>query len=288
MSPRVLDFDTIDDLAFAADRGRLCEQSVPERVARDIGPVMELLLLSEFGSVSSPGDAKWLSLDRLQPLVIALRTGRGMWVCPRSRLCGVLQTTALKAEDSGIWMSFALAAQKAARTVGFSRRVSASLAASMDEFHSNVSEHSQSPYSELAAFQARQGRFEFVVADRGIGVLASLRSGTDYAHLGDHGEALQLALSEGVSRFGFKSERGYGFRPLFVGLANLNGNLRFRSGDHALSIDGRSPTLMGARVAQRARIRGLFISVSCESAGRSGGDAPNRGALAGRRLGARK
>lgn len=275
MSAPALDFDTIDDLAFAADRGRLYEQTVPERVARDIGPLMELLLLSEVGKVPSPGDAKWLSLDGLKPLVIAVNTGRGIWVCPRSRLCGVLQTRALKAENSGIWTSFALAAQKAARTVGFSRRVSASLAASMDEFHSNVCEHSQSPHSELAAFQARQGRFEFVVADRGIGVLASLRSGTDYAQLGDHGEALQLAVSEGVSRFGSKSERGYGFRPLFVGLANLNGNLRFRSGDHALSIDGRSPTLVGARVAQKARIRGLFIWVSCESAGKLGGEAAN-------------
>ena len=269
MSAPALDFDTIDDLAFAADRGRLFEQTVPERVARDIGPLIELLLLSEFGKVPAPRDAKWLSLDGLKPLVIAAKTGRGIWVCPRSRLCGVLQTWVLKAENSGIWTSFALAAQKAASAVGFPRRVGASLAAAMDELHSNVFEHSQSPHSGLAAFQGRRGRFEFVVADRGIGVLASLRSGADYAKLGDHGEALHLALSEGISRFGSKSERGYGFRPLFVGLANLNGNLRFRSGDHALSIDGRSPTLVGARVAQKARIRGLFISVSCESPGRS-------------------
>jgi hypothetical protein len=34
------------------------------------------------------------------------------------------------------------------------------------------------------------------------------------------------------------AKRGNGFRPLFQGLANLNGTLRFRSGDQALTMDG--------------------------------------------------
>jgi hypothetical protein len=34
------------------------------------------------------------------------------------------------------------------------------------------------------------------------GVLKSLRIGHHYAHLSDHGEALRLALTDGVSRFG--------------------------------------------------------------------------------------
>ena len=259
-----LDFNTVDDLAFAAERGRLSGQSIPEMVARDIGPVIELLLLSEFGKMPSPFSTDWLSLAGLMSLGVALERGRGRWVCPRSRLCGVLQTWGLDVEDSTIWMSFGLAAQKAARAVGFPRRIAASLAAAIDELHSNIYEHSQIPHSGLVVFRARQGGFEFVVADRGIGVLESLRDAPGYRFLGDHGEALGLALSDGVSRFGANGERGHGFRSLFVGLANLNGRLRFRSGDHALSIDGRSPALMGARVAQKASIPGLFISVNCE------------------------
>lgn len=75
---------------------------------------------------------------------------------------------------------------------------------------------------------------------------------------------LELALTEGISRYGSGSGRGYGFQPLFIGLANLNGSLRFRFGDHALIIDGQKPTLMKAKIAQKPFIPGFFISVRCE------------------------
>jgi hypothetical protein len=71
------------------------------------------------------------------------------------------------------------------------------------------------------------------------------------------------ALQDGNSRYGVAAGRGMGFRPLFIALANLNGTLRFRSGDHALTIDGHSPTLIMAKLAQKPHIRGLIASVSC-------------------------
>jgi hypothetical protein len=78
-----------------------------------------------------------------------------------------------------------------------------------------------------------------------------------------HGEALQLMLTEGVSRHGAASGRGMGFRPLFIGLANLNGRLRFRSGDHALTIAGENPGAMPLMRSQKVPIKGLFASISC-------------------------
>jgi hypothetical protein len=69
-----------------------------------------------------------------------------------------------------------------------------------------------------------------------------------HAALGDHSKALQSALTDGISRFGSDTGRGHGFRPIFLGLANLRGSLRFRSGDHALVIDGTSPSLMTAKL----------------------------------------
>ena len=84
-----------------------------------------------------------------------------------------------------------------------------------------------------------------------------------YTGLDDHGEALRLTLTDGVSRHGSGTGRGRGFRPLFIGIANLNGSLRFRSGDHALIIDGRNPSLMAARLAQKPTIGGFFASVKC-------------------------
>jgi hypothetical protein len=55
-----------------------------------------------------------------------------------------------------------------------------------------------------------------------------------YSDLRDHGKALQAALNDGTSRFGADSNRGHGFQPIFIGLLNLYGFLRFRSGDQAL------------------------------------------------------
>ena len=63
-----------------------------------------------------------------------------------------------------------------------------------------------------------------------------------------------VPIYNGVSRFGAQSGRGTGFRPIFVGLANLAGMLRFRSGDHALVIDGQKIGDMSAVTAQKVRL----------------------------------
>lgn len=89
----------------------------------------------------------------------------------------------------------------------------------------------------------------------------------EYAGIDDHGEALRLTLTDGVSRHGIGTSHGRGFRPLFIGIANLNGFLRFRSGDHALVIDGHNPSLMRARLAQKPGIGGVFTPVKCLVAG---------------------
>ena len=263
-APGVLDFDALDGLAFAAERGRLDERAVPEMKAQDIGPVVELAQHAETRLLSPPRAARWLALDSLNGLVQALQDGARRWVCPRTRRMGLFRITPSPLHDETVWTSFGLAAQKAATTTGFPRSIAAQFAAALGELYSNVYEHSENPGSGVIAFGAHPGRFEFVVADRGIGVLQSLRGAAEYAGLIDHGEALRLALTDGVSRYGSNTGRGYGFRPLFVGLANLNGALRFRSGDHALILNGQHPTLMTARPSQKPALMGFLVSVSCE------------------------
>ena len=129
----------------------------------------------------------------------------------------------------------------------------------------NIYLHSALSETGMAAYHARAGYFEFAVLDRGVGVLRSLQNNSEYSCLSDHGDALQLALTDGCSRFGSNSSHGHGFRPLFIGLSNLNGALRFRSGDHALTIDGRNPQTIPWTKIAKANISGFFASVSCRT-----------------------
>lgn len=262
--PAPFDFAALDGLAFAAERGRLTGREPPRRAARDIGPMIELSQLAARGLLPAPRQAGWLALDGLDCLTRALETGRMRWVCPDTRSMGFLRTDLAPLEDETVWTGFALAAQQAARVAGFPKRIAAQLAAALGELHSNIYEHSGASGTGLIAFRAEENLFEFTIADQGIGVLESLRSCGDYARLHDHGEALQLTLTDGVSRYGSDAGRGHGFRPLFVGLANLNGALRFRSGNHALVIDGQNPSLITARVAEKTTIPGFLTSVLCE------------------------
>ena len=259
-----LDFAALDDLAFAAERGRLNGRSIPQMRAHDIGPALEFAQLSSDRRFPTLLSAPFLILDGMDRFVRALQSGQRQWFSSGRRM-GFLRTAESPPEETD-WTRFGLAAQQAAKRAGFPQQPAVQLAAALGELHSNIYEHAEAPTTGVIAFRADPGRFEFVVADHGIGVLQSLRSATDYAGLNDHGQALRLALEEGVSRYGPNVGHGYGFRPLFVGLANLKGRLRFRSGDHALLIDGQSPSLMTARIAQKATIQGFLISASCEAA----------------------
>lgn len=263
--PEPLTFTWVDGLAFAAERSRLTD-SGPGTVltVTNLGPLMELSHLAADGLIPQAHALSWLELDGVGRFYAALRSSRLHWLCPHNRQRGFLRTDSSTPIDESSWTAFGLAAQKSAIVAGFSRRVAAQLIAATGEMHSNILEHSDASATGLLAFSASPGMFEFVVADRGRGVLSSLRSGAEYAQLTDHGEALRLALTNGVSRFGSGSDRGMGFRPLFIGLANLRSSLRFRSGNHALTIDGREPTLITANLAEKPSISGFFASVICE------------------------
>ena len=262
---RTLDFATLDGLAFAAERGRLAGIEVERAVARDLGPLVEMSHLASAGLLPRPSDAPWLELDGVGDFRRALASGQTRWVCPFHRNVGFLRTVAVR--DEICWTNFGVAAQKAAATAGFAKGVAAQLVGAIGEMYSTIYEHSDAARTGLLAFMARSGSFEFVATDRGMGVLESLRTCPKYADLNDHGEALRLTLTDGVSRHESGTGRGRGFRPLFIGIANLNGSLRFRSGDHALVIDGRNPSLVAARLAQKPKIGGFLASVECLAAG---------------------
>jgi hypothetical protein len=255
-------FSELDGLAFAAERGLLGAE-LPRMDASEIGPIFELGLLAKSGLMSWPGESGWLLLNGTSSLIAGLAKRKHLWTCPKTRAMGLYRTYATAPHDESLWIEFGVAAQYCASQAGFSRDEGAQLVGAIGEMQSNIYEHSKAPATGIVAFRGAPGVFEFVLADRGIGVLESLRGCSEYSNLTSYGQALQMTLTEGVSRHGSSCGRGLGFRPLFRGLSNLSGSLRFRSGDYALTIEGKSPGIIPAKLWQKPPLNGFFASVVC-------------------------
>jgi hypothetical protein len=255
-----LTFAALDGIAFAASRDRLCD--VPQYVADELGPLIEMVQLARTGLLPPPSSAPWLRSNGTEAVLRAAVGGPERWSSPHGSGSGFFRCDVLQTEPAR-WTSFKLDAHKAALAAGFPSQAVSRLLGAMGEIADNVLEHSDAAPTGFIVFCGRPGSFEFAVADDGIGVLASLRSNQQYAHLADDGDALQCALTDGESRFGKAAQRGTGFSTLFRSLVNMNASLRFRSGDHALSIHGKSPTLVNAHVARKPYAAGFMTSVRC-------------------------
>ena len=255
-------FSVLDGLGFAAMHGKLQPPRAGSYTVTALGPVLELARISAGGLLPAPTRAAWLDLGETAAFGAALRSGRSSWTCPVSKT-GFYRLGNERPEDETECNGFHLEAQKAARAVGFPRQLAAQLVGAFLEIEGNVYDHAGTPGTGLATYRATARRFEFAVSDGGVGVLSSLASGPDYPGLQDHAQALRLMLTEGISRFGKAAGRGKGFRPLFQGLANLNGTLRFHSDDQALTIDGRDAANMPWKTAEKPALQGLVASIVC-------------------------
>ncbi|MDJ0683710.1 MAG: hypothetical protein QNJ84_03340 [Alphaproteobacteria bacterium] len=245
------------------DGSKLTTTYAPQR----LGPLLELLHLSAGKRMPHPG--AWLASNGAAPMIAALDQGRESWIAPQDRHTGFIRAVRYGLGSDDRLTGFLMKAKRAGQDVtGLPAKVSGQLVAAMEELENNIHEHADAPETGILAFRAESGAFEFVIADRGIGVLNSLRRCADYAALPDEGKALEAALTDGVSRHGPESNHGHGFRPIFTGLMNLQGELRFRSGDHAITMDGTNLELATARITQKAPLDGFFASVRCNAGAR--------------------
>lgn len=168
-----------------------------------------------------------------------------------------------EAEDPN-WMAFCKRLMSAGIKAGLPRSFSQGLAGTLEEMTSNIIEHSESASSGVTGYRWVSGEFEYVVADRGIGVLSSLRQHADYSWLEDAGEALEVAVCDGESRHGRSAHRGTGFHYLLYNIASRDSYLRFRSGDHCYSIDGTVQPIL-KKTHPCSSLDGFLISVLVKS-----------------------
>lgn len=140
--------------------------------------------------------------------------------------------------DDPHWIAFCQRLMNAGLRAGLSKKFSQGLVGTMEEMMSNIIEHSECARSGIVGYRWTLEEFEYVVADSGIGVMTSLLKHPDYSWIEDAGEALEVAVSDGESRYGKAAHRGTGFHHLLYNIASRDIYLRFRSGDHCYSIDG--------------------------------------------------
>lgn len=160
------------------------------------------------------------------------------------------------------WMAFRKRLELSARSVGFADAVAAGMAGAVAELADNVVRHSERAETGLAGFACGSDRFEYVVADAGIGMLASLRCAHEFQSLRDDMEALPLAVTAGISRLGRDVGYGYGYRAVFAPLRAANGVVRLRSGAAVLVMAGRGPTSDRGVCSQRPFHQGVTVSVA--------------------------
>lgn len=184
-----------------------------------------------------------------------------VWMTPRVPSRGFLRVRRQRGDiEHPNWMRFRFGLQKSARAAGFSSVWANQIVGAIGELEDNIHCHSQAPTSAILAYWFLRSELEIVVLDMGIGVLASLRTSDEYRHLVDHGTAIRLATQNGTSRYGGESGHGWGFHDLFAALANSRAIIRIRSGDHLLSVEGRTG-LPRSQLHQRAPAQGLLISM---------------------------
>ena len=241
--------------------GRLPKIAVPTHSSKMLGPLLELRQLSRQQDNIRNADQSWLAKEGYQKLLTDLDNHRPTWASFSGRKIGYMRVSHLS-ENIDAWTDFTQRAKRAAVSSGLTGDLAGQIVSAFDELASNVIEHSKLPSSGYVAFAEGDGHFEIVVADEGIGVLESLRSSQDYAHLSDHSAALIHFIQDGVTRTNIPG-RGNGFRPLFKGLANAHCSIRFRSGDHALEIDGRDISRAPSDLIHTSPLQGLFCSVVC-------------------------
>lgn len=256
-SPR-FDYSVVDGLGRARQRGVVPKLGGSVFRAEALGPAVELAHLVSGIPISDLRGQDWFECGSLAPILSALVSEQQQWLASDGRR-GLILGSGLEAE--AVLNSFKIDAHKAALAAGFAKP--ALLVAAMGELIGNVIDHSEAISTGLAMFAAEAGRFEFVVADTGIGALHSLTRNPDHANLSDDGAALLAMVEAGVSRFARDSGHGNGFRPIFEKLADMSGHLRFRSGEYALTLDGRFGDRIARQIAQKPKVRGLLAAVTC-------------------------
>ncbi len=213
--------------------------------------------------------AAWAEgVPRLKKARAALQR-RGLQSVPQSDRYGApdweICCAPLESQLDGFeWSLFQERFKRSLQERGFSGKMALALSKALREMADNIPRHSSlsqdRPSPGVVGYRVQDGRMSFAVADVGRGVLDSLRQNPKWAGLQASADALERAVWGATSNP--HEEQGDGFGQVHRALSDLNGLLRFRSGDGAFTINGRGQAREAWR-SFKAPVAGLQLCVSC-------------------------
>ncbi len=137
------------------------------------------------------------------------------------------------------------------------------LAQAFSEISRNVLDHNPGGAHGFAAMQVCRGSggryLQFVVADRGLGILTTLRKNVTFARLRSDNEAIIAGTKPGVSEFGEEAARGNGLHLLTQMVAQHGAQVHIRSGAGRVfwgpyardGLDINVPNMQGVQISLR-------------------------------------
>lgn len=282
MASHVLNVELVQSLQRAADRGRPVDSLAGVTSATLAGLLEYGCLRQRFPDrfPQSPGAVGSTPLARAL-LQVASPLGLRVHGTPQRTVRTVDARSAefrllppLDAFDHDIqWENYLTRFERSALSVGFSRSVAAKLQSAFAEMCENAVLHARSPTTPLAGYVVAEATAQFTVVDVGIGVRASLAQNPLHADLASDVDAIGRALQTGVT-CRHQSHGGFGFQSVFKALAEPWGQLRFRSGNGCLSMDGTGIDADSCRRSRPLPLPGFQVSVCCRADGRSPAESP--------------
>jgi hypothetical protein len=158
------------------------------------------------------------------------------------------------------------------RIAGFDVRRALAFSKVISELADNIIEHSSEPGTPpapgLVGYEVGPGRMTISVGDLGRGVRASLAENLAWRDkVPDSRSALTAAVLQRASRRSDAGMEGMGLYEVQKVLVDLDGSLRFRSGDTALTLDGPGDS-REIRRSDSVQMPGFQVTVSCSTLGK--------------------
>lgn len=164
------------------------------------------------------------------------------------------------------WENYLQRFESSAKAAGFPTDTALNLQSALHEMATNAVIHSQASVPALVGYAVSKNCAMFSVVDVGQGIAATLRRNPKYVHLAEPVDAIRKALESGITCRADDSG-GFGFSTIFKAVAEAWGQLRFRSGNGCITMDGTELEVDKSIRRFPPPLPGFQVSVCCHAGG---------------------